>query len=415
MAARLISETERVRYLLGLSSPAERAHIESEYLEDDDAFQEMLAAEDDLIDAYACGELTGEERRRFEENFVTGARGRVQFARAFANAVSATRPLESKHPGTLLDIFQSAGLLRAATIAAVVVFLAILAWLINDRKRMTNELRELRAQSAEPRKQTEALQRASDTDGTRTAELNAQRTRILPEPDKPGHRKRATTTTQQGRHLPRKREQAERVMNTVAALQTGAVDKSPLIPIVKPEEGGNVINTQDASLGNTFPSKTITELPLNARDEANLLTLQPGTTRGVYVGGGRADQTNITLDGVDVDEPLNTYSLKVRNSSSSGDNVIRIPSFRTWIRFQLLLATVATHEEYRIIIKRANSRPLTTVNWIEPLTPHQTMIDTPAIATDDLPSGDYALWLMGKKPDGSFIRVGDYPFKVIKD
>ena len=84
--------------MLGLSSPAEREHIESEYLEDEDAFQEMLTAEDDLIDAYARGELAGEERRRFGNSFTRslGARDRVQFARAFANTVSATQSVETK-------------------------------------------------------------------------------------------------------------------------------------------------------------------------------------------------------------------------------------------------------------------------------------------------------------------------------
>ena len=108
MAARSISETKRVQYLLGLSAPAERELIESEYFEDEHAFQEMLAAEDDLMDAYARGELAGEERRRFEMRFMSSLRGRerVQFARAFTGTVSPTRSVETKL-GTLLDIFKT--------------------------------------------------------------------------------------------------------------------------------------------------------------------------------------------------------------------------------------------------------------------------------------------------------------------
>jgi hypothetical protein len=62
------------------------------------------------------------------------------------------------------------------------------------------------------------------------------------------------------------------------------------------------LNTTDATLGNTFESKRITELPLNARNVVGLLSLQPGVTRGGSVNGGRSDQANITLDGVDVNE-----------------------------------------------------------------------------------------------------------------
>jgi hypothetical protein len=79
-----------------MSPPAEREHIELEYFENEDAFEEMLTAEDDLIDAYASGELTGDERRKFEQRFVTSLRGRdrVHFARAFADTVSATWSVE---------------------------------------------------------------------------------------------------------------------------------------------------------------------------------------------------------------------------------------------------------------------------------------------------------------------------------
>ncbi|HEU0253037.1 MAG TPA: carboxypeptidase-like regulatory domain-containing protein, partial [Pyrinomonadaceae bacterium] len=62
------------------------------------------------------------------------------------------------------------------------------------------------------------------------------------------------------------------------------------------------INTSDATIGNSFERKRIVELPLNANNVVGLLSLQPGVTRGGSVNGGRADQSNITLDGVDVNE-----------------------------------------------------------------------------------------------------------------
>ncbi|HEX9919412.1 MAG TPA: carboxypeptidase-like regulatory domain-containing protein, partial [Pyrinomonadaceae bacterium] len=62
------------------------------------------------------------------------------------------------------------------------------------------------------------------------------------------------------------------------------------------------LNTSDATLGNAFESRRIAELPLNARNVVGLLSLQPGVTRGGYVNGGRSDQANITLDGVDNNE-----------------------------------------------------------------------------------------------------------------
>jgi len=74
--------------------------------------------------------------------------------------------------------------------------------------------------------------------------------------------------------------------------------------VVNVTSGGveTLVNTQDASLGNNFVSQQIIQLPLNARNVANLLSLQPGVTPGGFVTGSRSDQSNMTLDGVDVNE-----------------------------------------------------------------------------------------------------------------
>jgi carboxypeptidase family protein len=66
------------------------------------------------------------------------------------------------------------------------------------------------------------------------------------------------------------------------------------------------VNTQDATLGNSFVSAQITQLPLESRNIQSLLTLQPGVTGSPgasgYVSGARSDQSNVTLDGVDINE-----------------------------------------------------------------------------------------------------------------
>jgi len=62
------------------------------------------------------------------------------------------------------------------------------------------------------------------------------------------------------------------------------------------------INTQDATLGNNFVSQQITQLPMESRNVLSLLTLQPQVTRTGYVAGGRSDQSNVTLDGVDIND-----------------------------------------------------------------------------------------------------------------
>jgi len=77
------------------------------------------------------------------------------------------------------------------------------------------------------------------------------------------------------------------------------------------------INTTDATIGNTFDSRRISELPLNARNVVGLLSLQPGVTQSGYVNGGRADQANVTLDGVDVNEQQRGLDVVTNGAFSS--------------------------------------------------------------------------------------------------
>lgn len=90
-----------------------------------------------------------------------------------------------------------------------------------------------------------------------------------------------------------------------------------------------VLNTTDATLGNAFAEKQVQSLPIEGRNVPDLLTLQPGVTylgrtddnngtnavgnndqdsRSGTVNGGRSDQSNITLDGIDVNDMNNGYA-----------------------------------------------------------------------------------------------------------
>jgi hypothetical protein len=100
------------------------------------------------------------------------------------------------------------------------------------------------------------------------------------------------------------------IRSEVRALVDTATEISVLLEVGSINETVNVagstaeslLNTQDATIGNTFVSAQVTQLPTEAREVINLVTLQPGVTRFGYVAGGRSDQANITLDGVDINE-----------------------------------------------------------------------------------------------------------------
>jgi hypothetical protein len=86
------------------------------------------------------------------------------------------------------------------------------------------------------------------------------------------------------------------------------------------------VNTTDATMGNAFESKQIVELPFEGRNPVEILSLQAGVTytnptsgtavnnmfdtRAGATNGGRSDQTNITLDGVDNNDQSSGFAFQ---------------------------------------------------------------------------------------------------------
>lgn len=81
------------------------------------------------------------------------------------------------------------------------------------------------------------------------------------------------------------------------------------------------INMVDASLGNSFNETQVLDIPLEGRNVPDLLSLQAGVaytgnrigdkdqdTRNGAVNGARSDQSNVTLDNVDVNDQSNGYA-----------------------------------------------------------------------------------------------------------
>src|SRR5690348_2780218 len=86
------------------------------------------------------------------------------------------------------------------------------------------------------------------------------------------------------------------------------------------ESQAPLVNRTDASLGNTIEQSQIAQLPIADRNVVQLLSLQPGVaylgneldatrdTRSGAVNGMRSDQSNVTLDGIGVNDQNNGYA-----------------------------------------------------------------------------------------------------------
>lgn len=76
------------RYLLGELTEGEQERLEEELFEQEEYIADLAVAEDDLIDAYVAGELSGRQRERFESFFLSSPRRKQRLAAAQALAAS---------------------------------------------------------------------------------------------------------------------------------------------------------------------------------------------------------------------------------------------------------------------------------------------------------------------------------------
>lgn len=113
----------------------------------------------------------------------------------------------------------------------------------------------------------------------------------------------------------------ELLVNTPATanvqLKLGSVNETVAVTSESP-----VLNSVDASIGNAFNEQQVKQIPLEGRNVPDLLTLQAGVvytgnrpdlnrttdTRSGSVNGARSDQSNVTLDGIDVNDQGNGYA-----------------------------------------------------------------------------------------------------------
>jgi hypothetical protein len=122
---------------------------------------------------------------------------------------------------------------------------------------------------------------------------------------------------------PIKRENVTLLVSTPATLNFTMQVEGTNVKVEVTSEAP-LVNTQDASIGNSFTERQLIKLPSEGRDPVAILSLQPGVTfigsdrqidqtndsRGGSVSGARSDQTNITLDGLDDNEQLLAFAFQ---------------------------------------------------------------------------------------------------------
>ena len=144
---------------------------------------------------------------------------------------------------------------------------------------------------------------------------------------------------------------------------------------------GVTLNTEDASIGNNIEVSKLNELPVQSRlNPTVLFTLQPGITLDGAATGGRIDQDNVTVDGLDV----NDFGTGNFGSITTNAPVDSVQEFRGTTggftpnsgpggggQFQLVTEAAAMHGMVRPICTTATIPPRrttgSTMRWVSVL------------------------------------------------
>jgi hypothetical protein len=159
-------EERLIAYLLGELSEPEQDAVEASYVGDAQAFERLLAAEEDLIDTYVAGGLPADRRLRFERHFLQASperRERVAFARALARQAPAAVPETPRPRYTWLGV---AALLTAVLIGG--------GWLLARIRALHDELRRAESRHADAVRQ-------GDESARRSVELQRRMDALLEE------------------------------------------------------------------------------------------------------------------------------------------------------------------------------------------------------------------------------------------
>jgi anti-sigma factor RsiW len=144
-------------YLLGELREADQSALEERYFAEPEVFEQVVAAENKLLDDYSRGRLSEDRRARFERVYLTNParRERVKFARALATrldagamAVSPRSATASWWQNVLAGLRGLTPALRYSLAFATVLVLIFGAWFLLNAWRRQRESAQIQANAA---------------------------------------------------------------------------------------------------------------------------------------------------------------------------------------------------------------------------------------------------------------------------
>jgi CHAT domain-containing protein len=155
-------------YLLGQMAAGEELQIEEKLVTDDDYFERLEVAEDELIDDYARGDLNRRERKQFEKHFLVTPerRSKLRLAKALIEHANREATVADLSPSFLdrLRRFLPPVPVMGAALAAIVVAIGVgIYWIFyqSDFRKGLHALNEAYSQGRPLESRISALSYAS--------------------------------------------------------------------------------------------------------------------------------------------------------------------------------------------------------------------------------------------------------------
>jgi len=184
---RTTEHDERVtRYLLGDLLETEQMAVEQEYFADPEKFEEVWAAENDIVDRYLRGRLSRGEREMFERNYLQSPKHRERVAVARKLLEAADRQVAESGraivpaPSRLMEAIKALVTPRfLAPATAFLLLLSTLSWMMIERSRLNEELGKTQAQLSEQQRREREIAGQLAAEREQGAQLKSQLDRLL--------------------------------------------------------------------------------------------------------------------------------------------------------------------------------------------------------------------------------------------
>jgi len=175
-----------IRYLLGDLPETEQTAVEQEYFVDPEKFEEVWAAENDLVDRYVRGRLSRRERNLFERNYLQSPKHRERVAVSRKLLEAADRQVyESGRvivpaPSRLMETFKALITPRfLAPATAFLLLLSILSWMMIERSRLNGELGKAQARLSDQERREREIAGQLAAEREQGAQLKSRLDRVL--------------------------------------------------------------------------------------------------------------------------------------------------------------------------------------------------------------------------------------------